>query len=223
MQWLLKGFFDIRAGGYRSLLYGVFFVLLGLGIDHAHVNNPIIAVGLNAGFLFTGPFLALGLYELSRQHQVGEKADLVLSLFSWCRNPAAVGRFSLFLSLVMVIWLWLSMTLGSVITQGLSLQLIGVLVVWVALAMSVFICSVFAIPMLLDKPVNVLFAISSSVRCCLANSATLSLWAVIVVFLVALSFGLGYWPLFIVGPILGHATWHAYKAGVTVSFASDKA
>jgi uncharacterized membrane protein len=221
--WLKKGVSDVRASRYLSLFYGVCFVLMGLGIDRAHADRPIVAMGLSAGFLFAGPFLAIGLYELSRQHQAGEKVDFMLSLFSWCRNPASVGRFALLLSIVMVFWLWLSVTLQDVFTQGPSFRLFGVLIVWAILALIVFMSSVVAIPMMLDKPVNTRFGIASSVRCCLANPASLSLWAVIIAVLVTFSLSLGYWPLLVTGPVLGHASWHAYQAGLSVNIAQNNA
>ena len=217
--WLKNGVSDVRSSRYLSLFYGVCFVLMGLGIDRAHADRPIVAMGLSAGFLFAGPFLAIGLYELSRQRQAGEKVDFMLSLFSWCRNPAAVGRFALLLSIVMVFWLWLSVTLQDVFTQEPSLRLLGVLFVWAALALFVFMSSVVAIPMMLDKPVNTRFAIASSVRFCLVNPASLSLWATIIAVMVAVSLSFGYWPLLVIGPVLGHASWHAYQAGLSVNIA----
>lgn len=221
-RWLKKGLKDVRASRYLSLFYGMCFVLMGLGIDRAHADRPVVALGLSAGFLFAGPFLAIGLYELSRQHQAGEKVEFLLSLFSWCRNPAAVGRFAFFLSIVMVFWLWLSVTLQDVFTQGPSIRLFGVFIVWAALALFVFVSSVVAIPMMLDKPVNTLFAITSSVRCCLRNPASFCLWAVIIAVLVTISLGFGYWPLLVVGPVLGHATWHAYQSGLSDNIALNK-
>ena len=133
-QWLKLAVRDIRDTRYRSLVYGVFFVLMGLGIHRAHEGNPAFATGLSAAFMFAGPFLSIGLYELSRQLQAGERVDLVLSLFSWCRNPAAVGRFAFYLSVVMVIWLWLSSVLIGAPEQMSILSFAGVLLVWAALA-----------------------------------------------------------------------------------------
>lgn len=210
-QWLVEGFRDIGASGYRSLLYGLCFVLMGLGIDSAHVGNPAVALGLSAAFLFAGPFLSMGIYELSRQLQAGARVDLLLSLFSWCRNPAAVGRFAFFLSMVMVLWLWLSSALLEANGQGLTFLFVLAALVWALLALSMLAASAVAIPMLLDLPVSAAEAVRSSVSCFRANKLVLSLWFLIVAFAVALSLGLQYWPLLVLGPWLGHATWHAYQ------------
>jgi len=221
VKWLKCAMLDVRASRYLSLLYGVCFVLMGLGIDRAHSDKPFFTLVLSAGFVFMGPFLALGLYELSRQHQAGEKVELILSLFSWCRNPATVGRFAALLSLIMVFWLWLSLTLQDVMEEGLSLPLFGLITVWVAIALLVFLGSVVGIPMMLDRPVSAHLAITSSVRCCFANPAAFAIWAAIIALLVAFSVVLGYWPLLVIGPILGHATWHAYQSGLTTADLSN--
>ena len=210
-HWLVEGLRDIRASGYRSLVYGVFFVLMGLGIDSAHVENEAVALGLSAAFLFAGPFLSMGIYELSRQLQAGEPSDLLLSLFSWCRNPAAVGRFAFYLSAVMVLWLWLSATLLEANGQGLTVLFVLASLVWALLALSVLMASAVAIPMLLDLPVSAAQAVRSSVNCFRSNKAVLSLWFLIVAIAVVFSLSLHYWPLLFLGPWLGHATWHAYQ------------
>lgn len=216
-RWLSQGLADIRATAFRSLVYGLCFVLMGLGVDQAHVGNPAVALGLSGAFLFVGPFMSMGIYELSRQLQSGERVDLVLSMFSWCRNPAAVGRFAFFLSTVMVLWLWLSGLLLAALGQGIGLRFVLASFMWGMLALSVLMASAVAIPMLLDRPVSAVEAIRHSVRCFLANKAVLSLWFFIVAMAVSVSLALGYWPLLLLGPLLGHATWHAYQQCLQVS------
>ncbi len=216
-QWLKLAVGDIRGSRYQSLLYGVFFVLMGLGIDRAHEGNPAFVTGLRAAFMFAGPFLSIGLYELSRQLQAGERLDLVLSLFSWCRNPAAVGRFAFYLSVVMVIWLWLSSVLIGAPEDTPILFFVAILLIWAALAAVVFMASAVAIPMMLDRPVTAMQAVRSSLQCFRTNTQALGLWALIVACVVGVSLYLGYWPLLITGPLLGHATWHAYRANLADS------
>ncbi|NND90048.1 MAG: DUF2189 domain-containing protein [Granulosicoccus sp.] len=211
LSWLKRGVQDVHACHYISLLYGVCFVLMGLGIDRAHSGNPALALGLSAGFLFAGSFLAMGLYELSRQRQSGEPVDLLLSLFSWCRNPAAVGHFALYLSVIMMIWLRLSSTLLHAVGQPFGPALAIAVLAWALIALMVFMGSAVAIPMILDRPVGAVEAVRTSVRCCRVNSGALALWAVIIAVSVGISLRLQYWPLLVVGPVLGHATWHAYQ------------
>lgn len=211
LHWLRAGWSDLRACRYRSLVYGLFFVLMGLGIDHAHDGNSTLALGLSAAFLFAGPFLSMGIYELSRQRQAGEAPDLLLSLFSWCRNPAAVGRFAFFLSLVLLLWLWLSSTLMTSLAQGAGISTLMIATLWGMLAFAVLLASALAIPMLLDRPVDAMLAVKTSIHGFGLNPTIMALWYLIVALAVILSLSLHYWPLLILGPWLGHATWHAYQ------------
>lgn len=187
-------------------------MLMGYGIDHAHAGNKAFALAVAAGFLFVGPFLSTGLYELSRQRQAGEPQELVLSLFAWCRNPSAIGRFAMFLSPIMAIWLWVSVPLFDTIADGFSLTAVLLFLLWLSLALLVFMASVISIPMMLEKRVSANHAIKMSVKSCLTNWKTYGLWALIIVFITGVSLTLGYWPLIVTGPILGHASWHAYQA-----------
>lgn len=225
--WLVKGAKDIHGSHYQSLLYGLFFVLMGLGIDRAHEGNAAFALGLSAAFMFAGPFLSIGLYELSRQIQDVEPLDLVLSLFSWCRNPAAVGRFALYLSMVMVVWLWLSTLLLEALQQKPNLLYAGLLLlIWAVVAVAVFMASAMAIPMMLDRPVSAVQAVRASLQCFSLNTRPLCLWAAVVACMVGFSLALDYWPLLLLGPLLGHATWHAYRdmlADGDIPVAVDKA
>ena len=213
-HWLMQGARDIRASHYVTLIYGACFVLMGIGIQQAHAASPTVALGLTAGFLIAGPFLAIGLYEVSRQLQSGEKLDLLLSFFSWCRNPKAIGRFALFLSVVMIGLLWMTSTVFDTIAGEISLLSLMLLPFWAMLAIVVFMVSVISIPMMLDRPVSTLQAIKTSVRCCLANKLVHTYWALIILLIIGTSLAMYFWPLLITGPLVGHATWHAYQSNV---------
>lgn len=215
VAWLTEGLSDVRSSQYRSLFYGVCFVLMGYGINHAHAGNRTVALAVAAGFLFAGPFLATGLYELSRQIQAGERRELVLSLFAWCRNPGPFGQFAAFLSIVMVIWLWLSVPLFDSLAQGFTVRSALLFLVWFLLALMVFTASVISIPMMLDTSISAWQAIKNSVSSCLFNWQAHGFWALLIVSIIGGSLMLGYWPLLITGPVVGHATWHAYQANRT--------
>jgi len=70
---------------------------------------------------------------------------------------------------------------------------------------------VVAVPMLLDRSIGVVAAVRASIRCCLVNPSAMSVWAVTTTALIGTSLWLGFWPLLVSGPWIGHATWHVYR------------
>jgi uncharacterized membrane protein len=81
-------------------------------------------------------------------------------------------------------------------------------------ALLVLAISVVSFPMLIDRNVGIGTAITTSIRAVRTNPATMALWGLVV----ACGLVLGSLPLFVglvvVLPVLGHATWHLYRAVV---------
>ena len=79
------------------------------------------------------------------------------------------------------------------------------------LAAPIFASSVLAIPLLLDRRIGVLAAVLTSWRSVLANPLPLGLWAALIMLLTLLGMALLMGGLVLVVPLLGHASWHAYR------------
>jgi len=75
----------------------------------------------------------------------------------------------------------------------------------------VFVLGVVSAPLLLDLPVDVITAVVTSVRCCVANPAAMLLWALLIAALTAFGFATAMLGLVVVFPWLAHASWHAYR------------
>lgn len=215
--WLSRGASDIVACRGRSLVYGFCYVAMGHAIVWAHKRDGLQLEGLMSGFLILGPLLAVGTYELSRQRERGERADLVVSLFAWCRNPRGLCLHATLLCVVLTLWLQLSWVLfgrtdalSTVNDAGLVLPILS-WAAWIALAVIAFASSVVAVPMLLDRSEGILSAIRTSFACCLSNPVTMGIWAATTVLLIGISVWLSFWPLLLSGPWIGHATWHVYQ------------
>lgn len=203
-HWLASGAGDLLASRGRGLLFGLCYVAMGHQIARAHAHEWSSLSGLAAGFLFIGPLLAVGLYELSRQRERGERPELVVALFAWCRNPRGLCRHAALLAVLLTLWLHASWNL---LEQSSPFWWL----VWFAFSLVAFASSVVAVPLLLDRPIGVVAAVRASVACCLRNPVTMSVWAVAVATLIGASLGLRFWPLSITGPWIGHATWHVYR------------
>lgn len=227
LRWLSKGWSDLKVAKVPSLLYGLVFSLLGLFLIFIATNNPIWSAALTSAFLLLGPFLAIGLYELSCQIEEGEKPSLLGSLKSIKLNIVHLGFFVVLLAVLLMIWLRISALIAGIffddielITKGWSVLFEGDRSIEFILfftffgffiAQLVFSISVVSIPMLLHRKVDVITAITTSLRVVMKNPIPMLIWAIIIVFLINLGMLLAFVGLVITLPIIGHASWHAYR------------
>lgn len=229
-DWLAAGWLDLVATRFAGTLYGAAFAAMGFVVAAVYANYWQLTMGLVGGFFLLGPFVATGLYELSRQRERGEPVSLVASLTCWRRNPGSIGLFAVILTFVMIVWARTSViafaltsntsfpTLDAVLGAIVSLDNLGFLALWAvkgaAFASLVFAISVVAVPMMLDRGTDALTAVFTSVRALARNPLPMGVWAATIVAIIGLSMLLGMLPLVLTGPLVGHATWHAYRATV---------
>jgi uncharacterized membrane protein len=179
--------------------------------------------------LLVSPFLALVFYYLSRvrgQHRrPGDGARLFHLLR---RNGASIGLYAVFLVFALSVWERLSAILVALFMQG---DFIGsdyfslldlfaperwpFITAYVAagalLAALVFSLSVASLPMMLDRRVDMVSAMMTSLRAVRENPAAMVIWAGLIAGLMVVGFATWFVGLAILFPILGHATWHAYR------------
>ncbi|MEZ5649708.1 MAG: DUF2189 domain-containing protein [Burkholderiaceae bacterium] len=227
--WVQKGWADFVAAPVIGLFYGGCFAVMGLLIAWTFVNSPQWTLALCAGFLLIGPFLAIGLYSASRARENGRPCLLADSLVAWDRN---VGALVLYLGAIMVLeMLWsrsalvifaVSFNTMPSATGTLALILdpenIGFVVTYVGVgaifAGLIFATSVISIPMIMDRDTDGISAAITSIRVCLRNPVTMFLWGAVITLLVVLSMPPFFLGLVVVGPVIGHASWHAYRQAV---------
>jgi uncharacterized membrane protein len=226
--WLALGWRDLRRAPVASLAYGVAFALMGWLIHFVFRNAYEYVYGLAAGFLLVGPALAAGLYDISRRLERGEPVALAPTLAAWRANPGAFGVFAVILLVLLLVWSRASLvifalffsgglpSLQDLLSQVLSAAHWDFVLTWFA-AGSVFALLAFAagavsVPMMLDRRTDAVLAVLNSVRALIANPLPMALWAALIVLLVAGGFATLMFGLVVTGPLVGHATWHAYRA-----------
>jgi uncharacterized membrane protein len=228
LTWLALGWQDLRATRFRGLFYGLVFALMGAAIDTVYRTQWQLTMGLTAGFFLVGPFVCTGLYELSRQRERGEPVSLAKSLLCWRRNLGAIAFFAAILTFAMIVWARVSVvlfalasttafpTVRDMLGQIVSLQNIEFLALWTAVgfvfASLVFAISLVSVPLMLDRRIDTMMAIFSSARALAANPAPAYLWAATIVAIIGASLVLWLGLLVVTAPLVGHATWHAYRA-----------
>lgn len=227
-RWLALGWRDLRRAPAASLAYGAAFALMGWLIHFVFRNAYAYVYGLAAGFLLVGPALAAGLYDISRRLERGEQVALAPTLTAWRANPGAFGVFAVILLVLLLLWSRASLvifalffssglpSLKDLLSQVLSAAHWDFVLAWFA-AGAVFASIAFAagavsVPMMLDRRTDAVVAVLNSVRALVANPLPMAVWAALIVLLVAGGFATLLVGLVVTGPLVGHATWHAYRA-----------
>ena len=227
-DWLRLGAADLRASGFASLFYGICFAAGGGVLFLAFRHAVQLVTAVTTGFLLVGPFLCIGLYELSRRREAGEPLSLIATLAVWRRNIACFGIYSLILIVIYLVWARASLvifalfyqggmpTLGSFMREILKFDNLEFLLAYLAVggifAMLVFAVSVVSIPMLLERNQDTVTAMLASFLALVRNLPMMLIWGALIAVLAALGVALGFVGLIITMPLVGHGTWHAYRA-----------
>lgn len=229
LHWLALGWKDFVHAPHIGLFYGVFFCLMGHALWRVFGAAPEYVLALSAGFLLLGPFLCLGLYDASRAMEQGRQASLRASLVAWRPTSSTMAIFVGVLLILEMIWGRAAMIVFAVtytptysdqtlLAQLLSWDnlefLVTYSVVGAIFAGLIFVTSVVAIPMIMDREVDAISASLTSIRACLENSGVMLLWGTILALGTALAMLPWMAGLVVVIPVFGHATWHAYRAVV---------
>lgn len=230
LRWLAAGWRDMRAYRGIALFYGSCFWLMAVVLGLVFRNRPEYAMSIASGCLLVGPFLAMGLYEVSRRREAGLVPDLASSLTCWDVRLRSVGLLVLVLIVLELVWGRASLVVFAVFfntgmpsTTGVisaifnpqNWEFVAVyLVVGGAFAGLVYALAVVSIPMILDRDTDAISAAITSLQVVVQNPGVMLLWGGLITALVAMAllpWGLG---LMVVGPWLGHASWHAYRGSV---------
>jgi len=231
-RWLSAGWRDLAVAPVPSLLYGVVFAVAGWLITFGlfYVDVFYLVLPMTAGFLIMGPFAATGFYEISRQREQGKRAPIGEVFGAWRRNPSQIALMGVALLLILIFWARLAALIfmlyfgiGNVpsvdkllVETFLQPSSVPFLIFGTAvggvLAAGTFAISAVSIPMLIDRrDSNVMDAIITSLRAVRANSKAMALWGLLIVVFAGAGLATLYLGLIVALPLIGHATWHAYK------------
>jgi len=228
--WLAKGWRDIGAAGIYSLRYGLAFVVISGLITWLvwRTDSLYLLPFLIGGFFIVAPPLGIGLYLMSAHLERGEPLSGCSAYQAWKLNQSQVSMVSAGFIMLMNFWFAASVGLFALLYEGsmpsfdnfidkvflseagfnftLASVLLGFLLAWCAYAISVI-----TVPMLVDRQVDGFTAIRFSIRAVLGNMPAMMLWAGLIVLIVGLGIATFYLGLIIVLPLIGHASWHAYR------------
>jgi uncharacterized membrane protein len=227
LEWLSRGWSDLKRIGWPGLAHGALIAILGgvlLALGSTHMYLTAAAV---TGYLLVGPLMTTGLCELARRREAREPLGFDESLQALTRNPDGLLHFGGILGLIALLWFVLSAILlesmlsASVPSLAVALwgganiltpaQALGYLLCGGILAAIVFGVSVVSVPLIIDRHARASDAMRASLRITFANFPAMLLWAALIVVVTALGFLTLLVGMVFVAPLLGYATWHAYR------------
>jgi uncharacterized membrane protein len=226
--WLWDGWRDMRRHWGASLGYGALIVALGWTLLVFCGTHPYFVAAAITGFLLVGPLMSAGLCEMSRRYSLGQSANFDDSLEGFGRNVPALFEFGVILAICAAIWFAISaLLLGTVfhiVTPDIRetlyrgfldstnrSQVLAYIVVGGVLATGVFAVSVVAIPLMIDRHASAGQAMRASVNAVLHNIPAMIVWSGLILVLTVIGYAPLLAGLLFIAPLLGHATWHAYR------------
>lgn len=240
---LSEGLRDFQAAPIFGLAFGALYVAGGVAIllSLTAFGMVYLAYPLAAGFALIGPFVAVGLYEVSRQRQAGQAPSLH-GIWTAVRARSEIGWMAFVTLFIFLIWMYQVRLLIAVLlglnasfaslpqfitvvlttNEGLVFLALGNLI-GAALSLILFSLTVVSFPLLLERDVDAVTAMITSVRAVVMSPLPMIGWAAVIVMLLAVSSLPYFLGLLVTLPVLGHATWHLYRRIVVPAGAGEDA
>ena len=231
LNWLMKGWKDMRDAARYSLGYGAAIVAISglLTFSLYATDTTFLLPFLIAGFFIIAPFLGIGLYQMSAHLEKGEPLRICNALEAWKSNHTQISMITGGFLIIMQLWIASNYVLFSLLYEGISPPLdnffsnvflsekgrnftIASVIVGFFFAWWAYMISVITVPMLIDRKVDGFTAIRISIKSVLTNLPAMLLWALLIVLIVGLGLITYYIGLLVALPLIGHASWHAYRS-----------
>jgi uncharacterized membrane protein len=229
---LAEGLNDFLAMPTHAAFLALVYSLCGLLLAYAtSAQNALqLLFPLASGFALVGPFVAVGLYEMSRRRELGLEISWKYA-FNVLRSPSipSIAALGALLLAIFAVWIIASQLLYTALygptppvffvdflqqvastERGWLLVTVGCFIGFYFAAVTLAI-SVVSFPLLLDRDAGAFIAVATSINTVRKNPIPMALWGLIV----AAALLIGSLPFFmgltLVLPVLGHATWHLYR------------
>jgi uncharacterized membrane protein len=238
--WIAHAWADFKAAPRQSLTYGAVVVLLSWALAYIAIRfgGYFELLALVSGFILVAPLLAVGTYSISEQIERGLKPSLRRCFIEERRVFGNLMVFALMLMIVFLVWWRAASAVHIFFPVDMTtpdwtdyLQFLGIgSAIGSLFAVIVFSAAAFSLPMLMDREADSITAVVTSINAVLRNKPAMAVWAALIVLAVAPGFallligreqGAGFALVMallgITLPLIGHATWHAYRATIDAS------
>ncbi len=226
VRWLTLGWRDMRTAGFPSLLHGLIVAVISIAIEVATFAYWEVLPGAVTGFVLIGPFLATGLYALSCRIEKQRSIELRDAINAWRHGSRCLWVFGLLLVFATGGWIVFSVFMFHffidveinqardffvyVLTQDDSSFMLWTILGALGAALA-FAVTVVSLPLMVERDINTRDAIYVSLRAVGENPLVMVLWAMTIMAITGLSFITLMLGFILLYPLLGHASWHAYR------------
>lgn len=226
---LKAGLWDFRRAPQFGLFFSAVYVLGGFGLVWLGAGTVTWTLTVSLGFPLVAPFAAAGLYEVSRRLESDQPLvwSEVLGVI-WAERTRQIPWLGAIIVIYFLFWtfiahmifaLFMGLSTMTNVSHGWDIFLTprGMTMVAVefvvggALAFLLFSLTVVSLPLLLEKEIDFISAMILSVQTVVENLGVMLIWALIIAVLTVLAMVPLFLGLFVVLPVLGHATWHLYR------------
>jgi uncharacterized membrane protein len=228
--WLRRGWQDMARVPQVSLAFGLVIAAVSVVIIYGLWQQDFLAYSfpLASGFMFVAPFLGIAFYEISRRLEMGAPIRFHDIATAWAKRPSRIFTLGLVMMLFQVAWMRIATLIYALFfgpepvewsnfilvifttTDGLIFLIVGAAVGGVLAALC-FAIGVVSFPLLLDRDVGTAQAIATSLAASFANWRVLAGWGALIVLFTGAGLITGCLGLIVTMPLIGHASWHAYR------------
>ncbi|MCC6304244.1 MAG: DUF2189 domain-containing protein [Rhodobacteraceae bacterium] len=228
---LRAGWADFRRAPRFGLFFAAVFVGGGLAIGWllAATGQLWWLIPAAFGFPLVAPFVALGLYEVSRRLAAGEALGWSAVLRAPFRHGnGQIPALAVILLVFFMMWFVVARVVFAVFlgtggppnvasdpwvvfaAEMLPLYLVGG-AIGAVIALALFATQVISLPLLLDRDVDFVSAMIASVGVVRDNPGPMLRWGLVIAALTVVAMLPAFLGLLLVLPLLGHASWHLYR------------
>jgi uncharacterized membrane protein len=221
LHWLSLALKDIARAPMLSLIYGLVFTIIPATIMYLvfYSGTHLVILPAAVAFALIGPAFASGLYDVAWELEKGHKPTLVHSLKSMFRNPAGEWGFAILLMVIMIVWMRLAALIHALypnvpnptFEQLSAFLTLGSIVGGILMAV-VFAISAFTPQIMMERRVDIMTAVVSSIHAVKINAQAMFVWGMLIVALVIIGFATGAAGFIFIMPLLSYASWHGYIA-----------
>jgi len=238
--WLGHAWADFKTAPRQSLTYGAVVVLLSWALAYIAIRfgGYFELLALVSGFILVAPLLAVGTYSISEQIERGLQPSLRRCFIEERRAFGNLMVFALILMIVFLVWWRAASAVHIFFPVDMTtpdwtdyVQFLGIgSAIGSIFAVIVFAAAAFSLPMLVEREADSVTAVVTSINAVLRNKPAMAVWAAMIVLAVAPGFAMLFMGrekgaglalvMALLGftlPLIGHATWHAYRATIDAS------